>query len=140
MSSRSAKARRNIEEAMMNSSRESKTSLGIYVVAALGALLIMVILVGLVRRYTTPAPLNSARATERKTALVDLRGAEHKQLTEIDWQDKTKNLVRLPIQTAMNLTVERMKDAEAFRKDLIARVQKATAAPPAEPAKPSAFE
>lgn len=118
----------------MNSSRESKTGLGLYVIAAIGALLIMVILVSLVRRYTTPAPLNAARAAERKQALVDLRGAEHKQLTEIDWQDKTKNLVRLPIQTAMDLTVERMKDAEAFRNDLIARVQKATA-----PA-PSAFE
>jgi uncharacterized membrane protein YhiD involved in acid resistance len=121
----------------MNSSRESKTGLGLYIVAALGALLIMVILVGLVRRYTTPAPLNAARAAERKTALIELRGAEHKQLTEIDWQDKTKNLVRLPIQTAMDLTVERMKDAEAFRKDLIARVQKATAVAPAAP---SAFE
>lgn len=124
----------------MNSSRESKTGLGLYVIAALGALLIIVILVGLVRRYTTPAPLNAARAAERKQALVDLRGAEHKQITEIDWQDKTKNLVRLPVQTAMDLTVERMKDAEAFRKDLIARVQKATAAPPAAPAAPSPFE
>jgi hypothetical protein len=124
----------------MNSSRESKTGLGLYIVAALGALLIMVILVGLVRRYTTPAPLGADRAAERKRALVELRGAEHKQLTEIDWQDKTRNLVRLPIQTAMNLTVERMKDAEAFRKDLIARVQKATAAPPAAPAAPSPFE
>lgn len=122
------------------SKSESKTGLGLYVIAALGALLIMVILVGLVRRYTTPAPLGAARAAERKQALIDLRGAEHKQITEIDWQDKTKNLVRLPVQTAMDLTVERMKDAEAFRKDLIARVQKATAAPPAAPAAPSPFE
>jgi uncharacterized membrane protein YhiD involved in acid resistance len=125
---------------MMNSSRESKTGLGLYVIAAIGALLIMVILVSLVRRYTTPAPLNAARAAERKQALIDLRGAEHKQITEIDWQDKTKNLVRLPVQTAMDLTVERMKDPEAFRKDLIVRVQKATAAPPAAPAAPSPFE
>jgi hypothetical protein len=33
-----------------------------------------------------------------------------------------------------------MQNPEAFRKELIARVEKATAAPPAAPAKPSEFE
>jgi hypothetical protein len=124
----------------MTSPRESRTGPGLYLVAALGALLIMVILVSLVRRYTTPAPLGAGRAAERKKALVELRGQEHQQLTEIGWQDKAKGIVRLPIETAMKLTLERMQNPEAFRKELIARVEKATAAPPAAPAKPSEFE
>jgi hypothetical protein len=48
--------------------------------------------------------------------------------------------VRLPIAEAMKLALRDWQNPAAARSNLIARVEKATAVPPAAPAKPSAFE
>ena len=115
----------------MSANNESKTGLGIYLIAALGALLIMAILVSITRKYTRPAPLGADRAAVRRAALIELRGEENKQLNEYGWADQAKGLVRLPIDRAMELTVKNGKDAAAFRANLLARAAKAAAPPPA---------
>ena len=61
-------------------------------------------------------------------------------LTTYGWVDQPKGVVRLPIAEAMQLTLRDWQNPAAARSNLIARVEKATAAPPAAPAKPSAFE
>jgi hypothetical protein len=48
--------------------------------------------------------------------------------------------VRLPINEAMKLALREWQNPAAARSNLIARVEKATAVPPAAPAKPSPFE
>jgi len=111
-----------------------------YALALLGAILIVVVLVWALRRYTQPAPLNVARATERAQALRELRAAETESLDHAGWIDPTKDLVRLPIETAMKLTEEQWKNPALARSNLIQRVEKATYVPPPAPAKPSAFE
>ena len=48
--------------------------------------------------------------------------------------------MRLPIAEAMKLALREWQNPAAARSNLIARVEKATAAPPTAPAKPSPFE
>jgi len=117
----------------------SKTGTGAYVLAAIGALLIMAALVALTRQFTAPAPLGADRAAERKKALAELRGEEHTAMTTYGWQDKTRDIVRLPVARAIELTLQ-TADAAALRKDRMARLEKATAAPPKAPEQPSQFE
>ena len=111
-----------------------------YVIGILGALLIVAALVLAMKRYTQPPPLGEDRIAVRKKALADLRAAEASELTSYGWVDQTKGVVRLPIAEAMKLALRDRQNPPAARSNLIARVEKATAAPPAAPAKPSAFE
>ncbi|MBI3880179.1 MAG: hypothetical protein HY301_08955 [Verrucomicrobia bacterium] len=124
----------------MSTTCKEKSGLAAYVIAALGALLIMAALVSLMKKYTTPAPLGADRAAERMKARAELTAEETKALTSYGWQDEPRQIVRLPIERAKELTLQNLKNPEAARKDLQARLAKATAAAPKVPEKPSAFE
>jgi hypothetical protein len=113
----------------MSAQNESKTGLGIYVIAALGALLIMAAIVGITRKYTQPAPLGADRAAVRRTALVELRGLENKELNEYGWVDQAKGLVRLPVGRSMEIVVQNGKDTAALRALIVQRVEKANKPP-----------
>ena len=56
------------------------------------------------------------------------------------WVDQAKGVVRLPIAEARKLALREWQNPAAARSNLIARVEKATAAPPPPPAKPNPFE
>ena len=92
-------------------------------------------------RYTQPPPLGAERAAERAKVLGELRAAESDALEHAGWVDKTKGIVRLPVDVALNI-VERdwAQNPGAARSNLIARVEKATVPPPKAPEKPSQFE
>jgi len=109
-------------------------------VAAVLVCLIFAALVWKTRQYTTPPPLGAERAAERAKALADLRAAEADALNNVGWVDQGKGVVRLPIVEAMKLAERKWQNPAEARKDLIARVEKATALPPKAPEKPSAFE
>ncbi len=111
-----------------------------YVTGILGALLIVAALVWAMQHYTQAPPLGEDRVAVRKKALADLRAAEANELANYGWVDQPKGVVRLPITEAMQLALRDWQNPAAARSNLIARVEKATAAPPAAPAKPSAFE
>jgi hypothetical protein len=111
-----------------------------YVIGILGSLLIVAALVWAMQRYAQPLPLGQDRAAVRKKALAELRAAEASELTTYGWVDQPKGVVRLPIAEAMQLALRDWQNPAAARSNLIARVEKATAAPPVAPAKPSAFE
>ena len=111
-----------------------------YLLGILGSLLIVAALVWAMQRYTQPPPLGEDRVAVRKKALTDLRAAEATELENYGWIDQAKGVVRLPIAEAMKLALRDWQDPAAARSNLIARVEKATAVPPAAPAKPSAFE
>jgi hypothetical protein len=109
-------------------------------VAVVLVCLIFAALVWKTRQYTTPAPLGAERAAERAKALADLRAAEADALHNVGWVDPGKGVVRLPIAEAMKLVERKWQNPAEARKDMIARVEKATALPPKAPEKPSAFE
>lgn len=111
-----------------------------YCLGILGALLIMVALVGAMIHYTTPAPLGTDRGIERTKNLVELNSANAVLLNTVDWQDKSKGLVRLPIAVAMELTVKEWQNPASARTKLIERIDKASAPPPKPPEVKSAFE
>ncbi len=112
-----------------------------YTAGILGAFVIVAALAWAIHRYTQPPPLGEDRAAVRAKALAELRAAEAEALASPAWIDQAKGIVRLPIQQAMML-VEREwgQNPAAARSNLIARVEKATAAPPKAPEKPSPFE
>ena len=111
-----------------------------YVISVLGSLLIVAALVWAMQHYTQPPPLGEDRVAVRKKALADLRAAEANELEYYGWVDQAKGVVRLPIAEAMRLALREWQKPTAARSNLIARVEKATAAAPAAPAKPNPFE
>lgn len=113
----------------------------IYFAAILGALLIVLALDRAMIHYTAPAASKApARAKERADKLAEVRKESAEALGSYGWQDKTKGLVRLPVDRAMELTLQRYKNPAVSRSNLIERVEKATALPPKPPEKPSPFE
>jgi len=125
----------------MNSQTDNSRPIWPYVVAVLGAFLIVAALVRAMIHFTQPPALNEERAAFRAKNLVELRALEAEALQHPAWVDQAKGFVRLPIEDAMKL-VEREwgQDPAAARSNLISRVEKATEPPPKAPEKPSQFE
>ena len=112
----------------------------VYVIAVLGALLIVAALVFAMRHYMQTPPLGQARAIERAQKLAELRADETSALQTVGWIDQGKGIVRLPINVAMELALREWQNLAAARSNLIARVEAANYVPPPPPPKPSAFE
>lgn len=113
--------------------------LAIYSVAILAVLLIGYALMHTMRGYVPAPAINAKRADERRAALAEVRANAEKELNGPAMTLKP-GVVRLPIERAMELTVQGGKNPAAFRSNLLARVDKATAPPPKAPEKPSEFE
>jgi hypothetical protein len=129
----------------LNSKSECCGKFVAYIVAILGTLLIVAVLVRVMIDYTRPAPLGEDRAKIRHKNIEDLRAANAEVLNNPNyvWQDQAKGIVRLPISQAMELSLKLWQDnntKNAARSNLIARVEKANAAPPKAPEKPSQCE
>lgn len=128
---------------MSSCNQDEKSCCGSAWINTLAVLLALLVVAGLVwamKHYTTPPDLTAARAAERAKNLTELHSAEKQAMDTYDWVDKTKGIVRLPVQRAMELTVADWQNPPQARADLIERVEKATFVPPPPPAKPSEFE
>jgi hypothetical protein len=83
---------------------------GFFVTAAavIGGFLIFVLILVIAYLPNRPAPLPEGTKTpeERATILRELRAKETAAATSYGWVDQTKGVVRLPIERAMQLTVE----------------------------------
>jgi hypothetical protein len=121
----------------MNGNTPTRSAPLSYIVAIVGTLLIFYVLVSAMKRYTAPEPLGQARVEERLKFLAELRGIEAQTLDHYDWQDKTKGLVRLKVDRAMELTIQEYKDPAAARAAIVAKAEQAFTPPPE---KPSEFE
>lgn len=117
-----------------------KSSLTAYLVGIVGSFLIVAALVWFMYRYTRPAPLNQARAEERKKNLADLQNASADALNNYAWQDQGKGFVRLPISRAMELTIQEYQNPAVTRSNMAARADKAFEPPPKAPEKPNPYE
>ena len=112
-----------------------------YATAVVGAFLIVGLLVWAMRHYVQVPPLNANRAAERAKALGEVRAADADALQNTAWIDRSKGLVRLRVDDAMQLVEREWKDPAAARANLIARAEKANPPPPPPPpAKKSEFE
>jgi len=105
-----------------------------------GAFLIVAVLVGVMLSYNRPPPLDSTRIDQRKTALAEIRQTSIQTLSQNEWLDQTKGIVRLNITNAMEVTLKDYQNPAAARSNLIARAEKANAQPPPPPAAPNKYE
>jgi hypothetical protein len=104
------------------------------------ASLLFVALVVVVKLSVSVPPINADRAALRSKALAEMRATEATALNNPGWVDQERGIVRLPIETAMQIYVQAAQDPDAARADLIARARKAAAALPKQPPKPNPFE
>ncbi|MGV3772850.1 MAG: hypothetical protein ACO1QB_08110 [Verrucomicrobiales bacterium] len=113
---------------------------------AIGVMLLFLLMAYLSRnlyRTHNPGSFNSARAVERKKAREDLQKASGEALKSAGWANEAKGIVRLPIDRAMEITVQQYQNPAGARSNLVERVRKANVPPPAAPAapqQPSEFE
>jgi hypothetical protein len=104
------------------------------------ASLLFIALGVVVKLSVSVPPINADRAALRSKALADIRVAEATALNTPGWVDQERGIVRLPIETAMQVYEQAAQDPDAARADLIARARKAAAPQPKQPAKPNPFE
>ena len=121
----------------MNETPSEKKVIGLYVIAIVGAFLIMVALVTVIKKYSKPAELNAARAEERRQALAQIRNENSDALQNYAWQNQQKGIVRLPIDQAMKLTLQEWKNPAAARSNLAFRADESVKK---APEKPSQYE
>ncbi len=105
-----------------------------------GGLFAVRVLAVVVRFAVSVPAVDADRAALRSKALADIRAAEATALTTPDWVDKDRGIVRLPIETALQLSQAAAQNPAAARADLMARAAKAAAPLPKTAPKPSAFE
>jgi hypothetical protein len=108
--------------------------------AILGTFLLMVVLIWAMYRYTRPEDLTATRVKERFQFLQEVRAAEAKATTEYAWRDRGKGLVILPVERALELTLQEWQDPAAARSNLLARLQKAMEQPPPPPEPVNPYE
>jgi hypothetical protein len=106
----------------------------------IGACLLFVVLVVVVKLAVPVPAIDADRAALRSKALADIRAAESTGLTTAGWVDQERGIVRLPIETALQLSESAAQNPAAARANLIARAAKAAAPLPKTAPKPSAFE
>jgi hypothetical protein len=104
------------------------------------ACLLFVALVAVVKFSVTVPAIDADRAAVRAKALADIRATEANALATPGWIDQDRNIVRLPIETALQISANAGKNPAAARADLIARAEKSAAPAPKHAAKPNPFE
>ena len=116
------------------------TRCGVYAVALIGALLIMAGLVWLMRYYTATPSLFAERSAERMQVRAEFDAANTPIVNTYDWQDQTRGIIRIPVDRAVDLTVQEWQNPKAARADLMARAAKAFAPLPKPPEKKNPYE
>lgn len=102
-----------------------------------GSLLVMAGMAWLIQSYTAPGPIDQTRFAERLKNLQELRATTAVGLNTYDWIDKNRGVVRLKIERAKEIAAREWQNPAAFRSNILARVDKATAK---LPEKPSEYE
>ena len=101
---------------------------------------VFVALVAIVKFSVKVPAIDADRGAVLSKALADIRATEASELNAPGWADKDRGIVRLPIETAMQIYEQAAQNPAAARTDLTARAEKAAAPAPKTAPKPSAFE
>jgi len=88
-----------------------KTGFFLTAVAVLGGFLIFVLIIVIAYLPNRPAPIPQGTKTpeERATILNELRARETDLASSYAWIDQPKGVVRIPLERAMQLTLEELK-------------------------------
>ena len=90
---------------------ESKCSFAVTLVAALGGFAIfgLILLVAYLPNKAAPVGDGVKTPEQRKTALAELHGKEQTAATTYAWIDQPNGVVRLPLDRAIELTIQEHK-------------------------------
>jgi hypothetical protein len=94
------------------------------------ASVMFIVLVVIVKLSVTVPPIDGARGAAISQALYQIHTNEFASLNNPGWVDKPRGIVRLPIETAMQLAAQEWQNPAQARADLIARSKKSTAPAP----------
>ena len=111
--------------------------------AAVGFIIASVIFIvfAVIAKLSTAVPsIDANRAGMISQALYEIRTNEVASLNSAGWVDRDRGIVRLPIDTAMQIATQQWQNPAEARANLIARSKKATAPLPKTAPKPSLFE
>lgn len=91
-----------------SSDTQSTSSFGATLLAAIGAFAIfaLILVVAYLPNKAEPAGDGVRTPEQRKAALAELRGKEQSAATTYGWVDKEAGIVRLPIDRAIELTIQ----------------------------------
>ena len=115
--------------------RSSGAGIGLLIVSVIFAVLAVA-----VKLFVSVPALDADRAAVLAKALAEIRVTENASLNNAGWIDQSRGIVRLPIETAVQLAARAWQNPASARADLTARAEKAAAPAPKAPEKPSAFE
>jgi hypothetical protein len=118
-----------------NINRASGAAVGFVIVS-----LVFMVLVVIARFSVHPPAIDADRDAVIAGTLMNIRSNEDVWLNNPGWVDKQRGIVRLPIDTALQISVEEWQNPAQARADLLARSQKATAPLPKAPVKANPFE
>ena len=115
--------------------RASGAAIGIIIASVIFAVLAVAM-----KLFVSVPALDADRAAVLSKALAEIRATENVSLNNAGWIDQSRGIVRLPIETAVQLAAQAWQNPASARADLNARAEKAAAPAPKAPEKPSAFE
>lgn len=95
---------------MSDASAPSNTSFLVTLAAAIGgfAIFVLILVVAYLPAKPEPLPEGALTPEQRKTALADLRAKEKQALTTYGWVDQANGVVRLPVDRAVELTINEL--------------------------------
>ncbi|HVU28085.1 MAG TPA: hypothetical protein VHG71_10170 [Verrucomicrobiae bacterium] len=123
------------EQDLIKINRASGAAIG-FIIASL----IFIVLVVIVKFSTNTPAIDADRATAISQALHEIHTNEIASFETVGWVDQSRGIVRLPIDTALQLAAQKWKNPAQARVDLNARAERAAAPAPKQPEKPSQFE
>ena len=113
---------------LLNSNRASGAAIAFIV----GSVVFAVLTVAVKLSISVPS-VDADRDVERGQALAQMRANEYTNLTVVGWVDEPRGIVRLPIETALQIAEK--QGAASLRATLIWREDQASAPAPVRPAK-----
>ncbi len=111
--------------------------------AAVGFILASVLffVLAVIVRFAAEAPaIDADRGAALSSALFEIHSNEMVSLSTAAWIDRNRGIVRLPMDTAMQITAQEWQNPAQARSDLISRAQKAVAPLPKAAETPNQFE
>ncbi|PWU07132.1 MAG: hypothetical protein C5B43_00790 [Verrucomicrobia bacterium] len=64
-----------------------------------------------------PKPINSEIVSERKARLAEVNAKQNELISTYAWIDQSKGVVRIPIERAMQITVEELRHPNTAKKE-----------------------
>lgn len=91
-----------------NSAEPSENRALLSALAWVGVILLFVLIVWLAYLPTRPQPIDQALIDQRKKTLADVKAKQAKLVSSYEVVDAQNKIVRIPVERAMELTVQRL--------------------------------